>query len=115
MQISDDALEKWANNMRDLAAKYAEAKAEMEYLDNFRHSKLAILMKEFEKQGFQTSVSQDREARAHPDYIDLLEGLRVATQDAERVRWELRIAEAKSSIWQTVQSTKRAEMRAYGQ
>jgi hypothetical protein len=108
-----DAIEKRLHELRVLAGEYAKAKSEQDYLENFRHSKLAILMKQAEREGYQTSAAQDREARANPEYLALLDGLKVATEKAERCRWELKIAELGAGLWQTTQATKRAEMKGY--
>ena len=106
-----DKLESRLNELRQLAAKYAEAEAHRQYLVEFRKSKKAMLMIDAEKRGYNSSTAQEREAYAHPEYVELLEGLEIAIQDAERLKWELRIAEAGMSVWQSLQANKRAEMR----
>lgn len=107
-----DPLERRLQELRDLADEFAEAESKRVYLEAFKHSKLAILMKEFEGR-YSTVAAQEREARAHPEYLELLEGLREATHIAERARWHLRIAERGSSLYQTQEATKRAELQAY--
>lgn len=114
MKVSDEQIERRMEQLRKTAAEYADAKAEYEYLDDFKKSKIAILMKDAEAKGFATSASQDREARAHPEYLQLLEGLKVANARAEKLRWELRLAELKAEVWRTMESSRRAEMRGYG-
>lgn len=107
-----DPLEKRLTELRQLADQYAKAEADRTYLENFKHSKLALLMKEFEGR-YSTVAAQEREARAHPEYLQLLDGLREATEIAERCRWHLKIAERGSSLYQTAEATKRAEIQAY--
>ena len=68
----DDKLEVRMQELREQAVAYSIAEAERSYLENYRHSKLAILMKEAELKGVATCAAQDREARAHPEYLDLL-------------------------------------------
>ena len=109
-----EAIEKRLHELRQTAAEYATAYAHKEYLDEFKKSKLALLMREAEAQGFSTAAAQEREARAHPEYIQLLEGLKVATELSERLRWQLRIAEIGASLYQTKQADQRAERRGYG-
>lgn len=111
---SDETIEKRLDELREKAKKFAEAYAQKEYLDEFKKSKLAILMKSAERDGFTTAAAQEREARAHPDYLSLLDGLKVAIESSESLRWELKIAEIGAEIWRTKQSTKRAEMMGYG-
>ena len=112
--MSDDAIERRLQELRDTAKKYAVAFAQREYLDEFKKSKLAMLMKSAERDGFTTAAAQEREARAHVDYLGLLDGLKAATEAAESLRWELKIAEIGAEIWRTKQATARAERRAYG-
>lgn len=114
MRLSDAQVERRMHELRQTAAKYAKAKADYEYLEDFKKSKIALLMKEAEKQGFATAAAQEREARAHPEYLQILEGLRVANEEAEKLRWELRLAEMGSEVWRTLESSRRAEMRGYG-
>ena len=94
-----------------LAAEYAKAESDRTYLENFRHSKLAILMKEAEQEGHKTAAAQERQARAHPDYIELLKGLQSATEIAEYCRWKLKNAHMGGSLYQTKQANMRAEMK----
>lgn len=115
MKLSDEQVERRMQQLRDTAAKYAKAKADYEYLEDFKKSKIAILMKEAEKAGFATAAAQDREARAHPEYLQVLEGLRMANEAAEKLRWELRLAEMAAEVWRTMESSRRAEMRGYQQ
>jgi hypothetical protein len=96
--------------LREKSRQYAKDYATVGYLEEFKKSKLAILMKQAETKGFTTAAAQEREARANPEYITLLEGLQEATERAESLRWELRIAEMGAEIWRTQQATKRAEM-----
>jgi hypothetical protein len=106
-----EALEKRLNELRGMAAQYAQAESHRQYLLEYRKSKKAILMIAAEKQGFNAVAAQEREAYANSEYLDLLAGLEAAIQDAERLKWELKIAEAGMSVWQSLQANKRAEMR----
>ena len=112
--MDDDAIERRLAELRDTAKKYAKAFATREHLDEFKKSKLAILMKSAERDGFTTAAAQEREARAHPDYIALLDGLKAAVEDSEALRWELKIAEIGAEVWRTQQASKRAERKGYG-
>ncbi len=105
-------IEQRLHELRQIAAEYAKAEADKTYLEHFRHSKLAILMKRYAKI-HPTSAAQDREARADDEYLALLDGLKVATEEAVRLRWELEIAKMGASLYQTSQANKRAELGAY--
>lgn len=88
------------------ASKHAKAKAERNYLEEYRKSLKAMLM----KQCMETAIgAQEREAYAHPDYSALLEGIKVAMEEEEKLRWDLIAAQAAIDIWRTEQSNLRAE------
>jgi hypothetical protein len=107
-----ESLEKRLEELRAQARLYADAEAERTYLENFKHTKLALLMKQVEGR-YSTVAAQEREARAHPEYQELLEGLKEATRIAEYNKWLLQIAMRGSSLYQTQEATKRAEIQAY--
>lgn len=109
-----DAIERRLNELRALAGTYAKAQATRCYLEEFKKSKLAMLMKKYEKAGFKTSAAQEREALADQDYIGILDGLNVATEQAVKAHWELKIAEMGASLYQTQQANQRAERKGYG-
>jgi len=93
------------------AEMFAKAKAERIYLEEFRKSKKAILMKEsFEE----TVVAQEREAYAPPDYRELLRGLREAIEIEEKLRWDLVAAQARVDVWRSIEASNRREARALG-
>ncbi len=93
-----------------MCEEYAQAQAQAEHLAEFRKSKKALLMIEAEKAGHKTTAAQEREAYAHPDYILLLDGLRVATEQALSLRHRIKAIEMRFEAWRTKQATKRAEM-----
>lgn len=88
------------------AKKFAKAKAERVYLEEYRKSLKALLMKRSLEE---TIGAQEREAYAHQEYRDLLAGLKVAVQDEEKLRWDLIAAQARVEIWRTEQANLRAE------
>jgi len=97
------------HELSEQAKRYSKAKANSVYLDHFRKSKLAILMKKYEPDN-PTVSAQEREARADQEYLEVLDGLREATETAEYERWELKLVEMKFEAWRTQQATKRVEM-----
>lgn len=108
-----DEIEQRLTQLRDMAGKYSKAQSQRVYLEEFKKSKLALLQKRYMHE-YPTVSAQEREARADREYIELLDGLRVATEEAERLRWELRIAEMGAGLWQTKQANQRVERRGYG-
>lgn len=92
--------------------KYAQAKAERTYLEEYRKSKKALLMKDAEVDGHKTAAAQEREAYAHADYIELLMGLRAAVAAEEEVRWGLVAAQARIDVWRSQEASARQEIKA---
>ena len=91
------------------AKKFANAKAERVYLEEYRKSLKAILM----KQSMEAAIgAQEREAYVHDDYVELLKGLKEAVEVEEKLRWDLIAAQARVEIWRTEQANNRAEFKA---
>lgn len=88
------------------AQKFAKAKAERVYLEEYRKSLKSILM----KRSLEESIgAQEREAYAHEEYRQLLQGLKSAVEVEEKLRWDLIAAQARVEIWRTEQANLRAE------
>ena len=88
---------------------FAKAKGERIYMEEFRKSKKALLMKSFEGQSI---AAQERDAYAHPDYIALLDGLRLAVEAEEAARWMLIAAQARVEVWRSQEASARGQDRA---
>ena len=98
--------------LHDLGRKYAKAKAECEHLKHFRKSKLAILKAHFQAEDSKRSnAACDDLARAHPQYLEVLDGLKVAIEVSEAALWELKTSHAGINIWQTQRADERAELK----
>lgn len=91
----------------DNAPKYAEAKAQRIYLEEFRKTKKALLMKDALARGIDSGIAQEREAYAHYEYQELLLGLQVAIEKEETLKWKLIAAQMKSDIWRSEQASER--------
>ena len=89
------------------APKYAEAKAQRIYLEEFRKTKKALLMIEALAKGIESAVAQEREAYAHIEYADLLKGLMAAIEVEETLKWKLTAAQMKADIWRSEQASER--------
>jgi hypothetical protein len=107
--MSDVAETRFAQ-LEQLALEFAEAQAQAEHLSEFRKSKKALLMKEAEVSGVKTAAIQERDAYAHPDYVKLLDGLKVATERALSCKWRLELARMRFEWARTTAANKRAEM-----
>lgn len=95
--------------IRDNGKKFAQAKADRIYLEEYRKSLKALLMK---RSGENAVNAQEREAYAHPEYQELLKGLREAVEAEETLRWQMVAAEARVEVWRSQEASNRAEYRA---
>jgi hypothetical protein len=91
------------------APKYAQAKADRIYLEEFRKSKKALLMKE---SGLPSVAAQEVYAYAHPDYQAHLDGLRAAVELEETLRWGLVAAQMRGELYRTISANNRNLDRA---
>jgi len=91
------------------ASQFAKAKAQRIYLEEYRKSLKAILM----KGSLQDTIgAQEREAYAHNEYLVLLKGLREAVEIEEKLRWDLIAAQARVEVWRSEEASNRLQDRA---
>lgn len=102
-------IHEWRKGVDD----YAESKASAEYLREFRKSKKALLMVEAEQKGLKTGQERESYAYSHPDYVDLLKGLKEAVELSEGLRYRMKIAEERVNVWRTKQANNRTEKGHY--
>ena len=95
--------------MRDNARPLAQAKANRVYLEEYRKTLKAKLMK---TSGTEAIGAQEREAYAHPDYEAHLKGLQSAVAAEEELRWKMVAAQAKVDVWRSLNASNRALDRA---
>jgi hypothetical protein len=89
--------------------KFAHAKAERTYIENFLRSKKSILMSQSTDS---TIGGQERDAYRHPEYLALIEGLKEAVEVEETLKWKLIAAQARIDIFRTLEASNRAQDRA---
>lgn len=88
---------------------YAKAKAQVVYLEQYRKTKKAIC---FQSSLRSTMAEKEADAYAHPEYQEVLNGLREAVEEAERLRWMLVAAQARVDVWRSQEASNRAIDRA---
>jgi len=93
----------------DTAPLYSKAKATRMYLEEFRKSRKAQLMSQA---GTEVLGKQETFAYAHPEYIQILEGIREAVETEEKYRWLMTAAQARIECWRTEQYSARIEQKA---
>ncbi len=101
--IDEMNIEMAVDFMRDNAEGIAKAKASRIYLEQFRKSKKAILVQEVDG----TILARESYAYSHKDYLEILEALKVAVEEEERLKWLMAAAQAKMEIWRTQQANNR--------
>jgi hypothetical protein len=102
-----------AQTIRDKAPAYGEAKAQRVYLEEYKRTKRALLMKDALKLGIESAAAQEREAYADPAYHQLLKGLAVAIEAEETLKWEMESARLDIEIWRSREATNRNQDRAH--
>lgn len=102
-----------AQAIRDKAPAYGEAKAQRVYLEEFKKSKKALLMKDALTLGIEAANAQEREAYAHPSYQQLIRGLAEAIEKEETLKWEIEAARLDIEIWRSREATNRNQDRAH--
>ena len=107
-------IEKLIHAWRSHVEEYASARAEYEYLKEFRKSKKAILMCKYEEEGVKVAATREAKAYADPEYLELLHGLRTATEKAESLRYRMMIAQTRVDVWRTQEANNRRERNNYG-
>lgn len=100
-------IERALDFMRDNAEATAGAKANRVYLEQYRKTLKATLMKRAEGEGYKTTAAQEREAYASDEYKELLDGLRVAVEEEERLRWLMVAAQTKTEVWRSLEASNR--------
>ena len=94
-------------------AKYAEAKAHRVYLEEYRKSQKAMLMKSAMTEGkAKTAAAAEVEAYADPAYVEILKGLQAAVEREEALRWGLISAQARIEVYRTQSANDRAMDKA---
>ena len=97
------------NFMIKNAEAYAQAKAQVVYLTEYRKTVKAL--------GFQRSLKNtmaEKEADAYTtvEYATCVEGLKEAVAEAERLRWMLVAAQARVDVWRSQEASNRSIERS---
>jgi len=87
--------------------EYATAKSQRVYLEEFRKTKKALLMKDALAMGVEAANAQEREAYAHKEYQELLQGLAAAIEVEEHLKWNLEAARMRIDVWRSQEASNR--------
>jgi hypothetical protein len=87
--------------------KYAQARANRVYVEEFRKTLKAELCRDALSAGFEAVNAQEREAYSHPDYKKHLKAIKDAIEEEERLRWLLVAAQARIDVWRSTEASNR--------
>lgn len=93
-------------------AEYAQAKANVTYLEEYRKSLKAMLMKQAMENGAKSAAAAEIEAYADLKYLEHLKGIREGVEAAETLRWHLVSAQARIEVFRTLEASNRVFDRA---
>ena len=91
------------------APRFAQARAQRLHIEEFRKSKKALLMQQSDGK---TVSEREAYAYAHPEYVQLLDGYKVAVEAEETFRWKLKAAELEVDIWRSREASNRSQDRS---
>ena len=95
--------------LRDNAIKLAQAKANRVYVEEFRKTLKARLMKSC---GLEAIGAQEREAYAHESYAQHIKAIEAAVEEEELLKGLMVAAQAKIDVWRSLNASNRAIDRA---
>jgi len=103
--ITDEEIEKAVDWLRDNADESAKSRATRIYMEEYRKSLKALLMKKH----VELPISaQEREAYADKDYINHLRAIKLAVEKDEKMRFLRVSAEAKIEAWRSMSANIRS-------
>ena len=88
------------------APKFAQAKANRVYIENFMRSKKALLMSESDAKA---ANEREQYAYAHHEYQALTLGLRAAVLEEETLLWAMKAAAFRIEIWRSQEASNRTQ------
>lgn len=94
--------------IQENAGKYAQAKANRIYIENYSKTLKSRLALESDKK---TLGDREMEAYGSVQYEELMQGLKEAVEQEESLRWLLEAAKLKVEVYKTQEQSRRAEMR----
>lgn len=94
--------------IKNTAQKYAKAKAERMYVEEYRKTLKAKIMSEDKSQPVN---AQERNAYSHPYYEQHLLAIKEAVEIEEELRWKLIAAQAMVEVWRSLSANQRAEAK----
>lgn len=111
--MDDEQKEYALHEIREKIERFAVSKSNRVGLEEMKKIMRARLMKAAELEGHTSVSAQEREAYAHPDYLEIIEGLKAATYEETKLWWELQVLQNQFEAWRTRQANARVERSRY--
>jgi hypothetical protein len=103
--------EKAIRYIQEHAEKYAKAKGDVAYTENYLK---VVKAQEANKSKSTTIGGKDTDAYASPEYLQAILANKQAIEEESHLRWMLEAAKARIEVWKTTQFTMRQEMKNLG-
>ena len=91
--------------MHDTGPKLAKARAERVYMEEYRKSLKALLMKASTSS---SAAMQERDAYSADTYLTHLKALAMAVEQEETLRWRMVTAQTAVEVWRSQEASNRA-------
>ena len=105
--LDPDRIVERLEQMESAIKDYAKSRSERIYLEQWRKSKKALLMRSEEALKLKTVAEREAYAYAHTEYIQVIEGLRDATEIEEKHRWALISLQLEIEVWRSMNANQR--------
>ena len=100
--------EKAIRYIQEHAEKYAKAKGDVAYTENY----LKVVKSQQMNKSESSSLGQrEADAYASADYLQAITAYKQAVEEESNLKWMLTAAQARIEVWKTTQYTIRAEMK----
>ena len=110
--VTEDDIDKALDYLRSSATEAAVARSNVKHLEKYLKTKIAQLKRVYAGSG--SNAAAEDWAMAHAEYIELLDGYKVAVEQDAFHTYKREAADVAIRVWQTMRSDARAEGKAYG-
>jgi hypothetical protein len=104
MKTMNQVVEEYLDKIGEIAPLYAQAKAETYQLMEFKKTQRSFL---YGKAVGKTVADKENWVSMQPEVSETIEGIAVAMEKEEALRWELKQLELRIEVWRTEQANQR--------
>ena len=90
------------------APQFAAAQSQHDHLCEYRKTKKAMLMLASSES---SAVMREADAYADPEYLQVLEGIKVSGEEAITLKWHMEAARMRVDIWRSTEASNRSQDR----